>query len=360
MYEGPEDLVEKMKSLSVSQDCSLGGEFRFRYALPQFKYDSSGSQCQHRYAYWQWSVMPDKNGTLLLDLQIVQLHWWVRKVSWCRLKPVSRTCTISRHHRSVSRAMLRHLAVVLAWKKNWIRSSSTTNLATIAATPSLILRIATFAALQILSCQTVLITPLQTWDKIGCRPHPFTPLQKLSLCIPPARRSTCTPLLVITLGYQNRICQHPTACLLYYSPTKNNLILCLTGKSLGQPFQWRTHLPLNSAPGVCWRLPRASYKNQVDTQTFAYGEMFCQTWPHLLMVRLALTDICVCFLRAGPLIIQNANGIQIGSNNQMNIKSCDSYSLSSSASGFGHFSIQEAILKYGKFITTVLSIKQNH
>lgn len=32
LYEGPEELVEKMKSLSLSQDCSLGGEFRFRVA----------------------------------------------------------------------------------------------------------------------------------------------------------------------------------------------------------------------------------------------------------------------------------------------------------------------------------------
>lgn len=51
MYEGPEDLVEKMKSLSVSQDCSLGGECRFRYEPPQFKYDSSGGYCQHGHAY---------------------------------------------------------------------------------------------------------------------------------------------------------------------------------------------------------------------------------------------------------------------------------------------------------------------
>lgn len=70
--------------------------------------------------------------------------------------------------------------------------------------------------------------------------------------------------------------------------------------------------------------------------------------------------VLVCFLCAGPLIIQNANGIQIGSNNQMSIKSCDSCSLSPSASDLCHFSIKQGIQKYGKFLRTLLSIKQNH
>lgn len=48
VYEGPEDLVEKMKSLSVSQDCSLGGECKPRHKPPQFKPDRSGGGSQQR------------------------------------------------------------------------------------------------------------------------------------------------------------------------------------------------------------------------------------------------------------------------------------------------------------------------
>lgn len=47
VYEGPEDLVEKMKSLSVSQDSSLGGELKLRHKPPQFKRDSCGGGSQH-------------------------------------------------------------------------------------------------------------------------------------------------------------------------------------------------------------------------------------------------------------------------------------------------------------------------
>lgn len=300
MYEGPEDLVEKMKSLSVSQDCSLGGECRFRYELPRFKYDNSGGCCQHGHAYRDWSVTSIKKLTFLLDLQIVQLHWWVRKVSRCRLKPVSRTCTLSRHHRSVSRVMLGRSEVLLLWKKNWIRSSNTTNWATMGATPSLKLLMATFAALPIISCQTcALITPLHTRDKTGrLTPRLFTPLQKLRLCILSARRSAGTTPLVNSLCPwnlcpRNHACQHPAACLSCHSPTRNIIfILCLTVKSLGQPSQWRTHLPLKSTPGVCWRLPTADcYKTQVDMQTCASGQMFCETWLHMLMVPMPLIDM---------------------------------------------------------------------
>lgn len=49
MYEGPEDLVEKMKSLSLSQDCSLGGEIRFRVEPPRLNTDgSAGRRGQHQ------------------------------------------------------------------------------------------------------------------------------------------------------------------------------------------------------------------------------------------------------------------------------------------------------------------------
>lgn len=67
----------------------------------------------------------------------------------------------------------------------------------------------------------------------------------------------------------------------------------------------------------------------------------------------------VCFLCSGPLIIQNANGIQIGSNNQMNFKSCDSCSLSASAGDSCSFSIKQGIQKYSK-CQTFLSIEQKH
>lgn len=69
--------------------------------------------------------------------------------------------------------------------------------------------------------------------------------------------------------------------------------------------------------------------------------------------------MCVCVLPAGALIIQNASGIQIGSNNQMSIKSCDSCSSALPASTISDFSIKEGIQKYGKLLTTVVSIKQN-
>ncbi|CAF91598.1 unnamed protein product, partial [Tetraodon nigroviridis] len=55
---------------------------------------------------------------------------------------------------------------------------------------------------------------------------------------------------------------------------------------------------------------------------------------------------------SGPLIIQNANGIQIGSNNQMNFKSCDSCSLSASAGDSCSFSIKQGIQKYGGHAVT--------
>lgn len=49
MYEGPEYLVEKMKSLSLSQDCSLGGEIRFRVEPPRLNTDrSAGRRGKHQ------------------------------------------------------------------------------------------------------------------------------------------------------------------------------------------------------------------------------------------------------------------------------------------------------------------------
>lgn len=49
MYEGPEYLVEKMKSLSLSQDCSLGGEVRFRVEAPRLNTDgSAGRRGKHQ------------------------------------------------------------------------------------------------------------------------------------------------------------------------------------------------------------------------------------------------------------------------------------------------------------------------
>lgn len=44
MYEGPDYLVEKMKSLSLSQDCSLGGEIRFRVEPPRLNTDGSAGR----------------------------------------------------------------------------------------------------------------------------------------------------------------------------------------------------------------------------------------------------------------------------------------------------------------------------
>lgn len=54
MYEGPEYLVEKMKSLSLS--CSLGGEIRFRVEPPRLNTDGSAG---HRGKHQSFGLGPD-------------------------------------------------------------------------------------------------------------------------------------------------------------------------------------------------------------------------------------------------------------------------------------------------------------
>lgn len=68
VYEGPEDLVEKMKSLSLSQDCSLGGECKRRRKAPQFNHHRWPSASVTRNTN-------NKSQAFLLDVQIVRLHW---------------------------------------------------------------------------------------------------------------------------------------------------------------------------------------------------------------------------------------------------------------------------------------------
>lgn len=105
---------------------------------------------------------------------------------------------------------------------------------------------------------------------------------------------------------------------------------------------------------ICsWHQPRASsdaIKDELPTrsrytQTRQSDEALLQQ-----ILDLETVFMCVCFvLVPGSLFIQNASGIQIGSNNLMSIRGYDSsHSLLSHPNGSANFLIKEGILKYGK------------
>lgn len=187
--------------------------------------------------------------TSLLTLQIAQLLWWVQtEVYLCQLKPALRTCMTS-NMSNLFRQTQRHSEALQLWRRSWLGSFSTTNMA---ATTSL----KSIKATQILSGKTtsaIQIKLSSNQNQTNPLVHPLSNHgQKLSQCSPPARRRRIALLLVSIIPWTPPYLLHATfhclpAALLYHNITSNIHTPTMTASS---PAQCRIRLLLISSPGV--------------------------------------------------------------------------------------------------------------
>ncbi|XP_028282617.1 receptor-interacting serine/threonine-protein kinase 1 isoform X2 [Parambassis ranga] len=110
-----------------------------------------------------------------------------------------------------------------------------------------------------------------------------------------------------------------------------------------------THLPLSASTPSLQHFNQQHPHSHYDRQQSCPAYQVSDTYgPDVNSGRVLATSKCGSLQDQGPLFIQNASGIQIGSNNTMSIRSYESplSSFSPSANGSIKYSITEAILKY--------------